>query len=1080
MRATWRRRLVTSLAAVGMVGGVVAASPAGPVHAAPAVTITLLNVNDFHGRIDPVGDLTTKWATTIEQQRALDPGGTLLLGAGDLIGASLFNSAVQSDQPTIDVMNELCMNASSVGNHEFDKGYADLTGRVIGGAPGATPDACPSFGSGTTPGGTNARWAYLGANVYQKGTQTPALPEYTIFTVKGVTIGVIGAVTSETPALVSPGGITQIDIGDPVAAVNRVAAQLSDGNPANGEAQVLVAEYHEGAASGSQTLAENLALPAPNAFAEIVNQTSAQVDVIFTGHTHQAYVYDAPVSGGSRPTRPVLQTGSYADHVGKVTLTVDGGDVTDAAAVNLNPAGSADLGLTRVAKVKAIVDAAKTFADAIGLQPIGSQSADITTAYSGGGYTGPGGTYVGPGPTPTSGRDDRSRESTLGDLVADALRDTLAPADLGGAQIGVANPGGLRAELLYAQSGVEGDGVITYAEANNVLPFVNNLWTTTLTGAQFKMLLEEQWQRDLACAVPTRPYLQLGLSDNVTYTYDDSRPEGSRITSITVDGAPIDLAAPYRIGTFSFLATGGDNFRAFRLGANTRDSGLVDRDGWIDYLASPVNQPTMPDFARQAVKITDAPTSVAPSTHVTFGLAGLDLTSLGSPANTSVDVSLGGVSLGTVAVTNGAATVDLSVPSGVPTGTQALTAVATPSGTTVSLPVVVGSSAVSPAPTGTPPCGLQIVRPALRLLDTRESPNQRAEFAPGSTLKLDVAGKYGIAANASAVVLNLTSVNVNADGWIRAYPCGTTPTGLTSNLNPGADRIVANLALVPLDSTGSVCFQTYADSDLVVDLQGWYPAGSDYRAVQPVRIADTRIGQGIPTHLAPMTPVELTVAGANGVAADASAVSLNLTAVSDKPGWVVAYPCGTTPPVASNVNVWPGHAIANAALTAVGAGGKICLESYTDTDLVIDLAGWYPAGASYHAFTPVRALDTREAPPAIAPGTIRTVPITGLYGVPAGANDGQPQRHRGERHRPGVGEGVPVRAAGAGGVEQQHLAGSDRRHPGARADRHRRGGVHRRELDDRHRRRRAGLAVAGPAPAGRTSVPTAVVAGTDA
>jgi 5'-nucleotidase len=145
--------LAIGLAAAGTIGGLVLATPAAPVQAANQ-TITLLNINDFHGRIDPTNDLTTKWATTIEQQRAIDPDGTLLLGAGDLIGASLFNSAVQNDQPTIDVLNELCLNASSVGNHEFDKGFTDLTTRVVNGSPGIAPDACPPMGSGSTPGGT--------------------------------------------------------------------------------------------------------------------------------------------------------------------------------------------------------------------------------------------------------------------------------------------------------------------------------------------------------------------------------------------------------------------------------------------------------------------------------------------------------------------------------------------------------------------------------------------------------------------------------------------------------------------------------------------------------------------------------------------------------------------------------------------------------------------------------------------------------------------------------------------------------------------------------------------------------------
>src|SRR4051794_29558974 len=305
MRSKFRPRIAVTIAALAAVGSVGVAAPSGVVHAAP-VSLTLLNINDFHGRIDPVGDLTTRWATTIEQERTIDPN-LLLLGAGDLIGASLFNSAVQKDQPTIDVMNEMCLNASSVGNHEFDQGYTDLTARVIGGPAGQATDPCPVV-PGTQSPGSNARWSYLGANVYQKGTQTAALPEYATFVVNGVRVGVVGAVTSETPALVSPGGITQIDIGDPVAAVNRVADQLTDGNPANGEADVLVAEFHEGAPSGAAALDANVA--ASPAFASIVNASSPKFSVLFTGHTHQAYVYQLPANGTTGGFRPILQTGN--------------------------------------------------------------------------------------------------------------------------------------------------------------------------------------------------------------------------------------------------------------------------------------------------------------------------------------------------------------------------------------------------------------------------------------------------------------------------------------------------------------------------------------------------------------------------------------------------------------------------------------------------------------------------------------------------------------------------------------------------------------------------------------------------
>jgi 5'-nucleotidase len=308
--------------------------------------------------------------------------------------------------------------------------------------------------------------------------------------VNGVRVAVIGAVTVETPTLVTPAGIASVTFGDPVAAVNRVAAEITSGDLAD----VIVAEYHEGAGAGTPdgaTLAQELAKD--SAFTRIVTTTTADVDAIFTGHTHKQYAWDAPVPGVAGKTRPVLQTGSYGEFIGQITLSVDeaSGDVVSYSAKNVARLTTADAALTtaypRVATVKTIVDSALARAAIIGNRPIGSITTDITTAYVG------------------TARDDRASESTLGNLVADSLVASLGDPALGGAEIGVVNPGGLRADLTYAGSSVgEGDGVVTYAEANAVLPFVNNLGTTTLTGAQFKTVLEQQWQTDAAGKVPTR------------------------------------------------------------------------------------------------------------------------------------------------------------------------------------------------------------------------------------------------------------------------------------------------------------------------------------------------------------------------------------------------------------------------------------------------------------------------------------------------------------------------------------------------------------------------------------------------
>jgi len=633
------------------------------------VDLTFLNINDFHGRIDAN---TVKLAGTVEQQRAAADGPVAFLSAGDNIGASLFASAVQDDQPTIDVLNALGLAASAVGNHEFDTGYDDLVDRVIA-------------------DGQNAAFPYLGANVYLDGTTTPALDEYALLEMGGVTVGVIGAVTQETPTLVRPDGIAALDFGDPVEAVNRVAAQLTDGDEANGEADVIVAEYHDGAGAGTPdgaTLEEELA--AGGAFADIVTGTSAAVDVVFTGHTHKQYAWYGPVGDGGA-TRPVVQTGSYGEFLGKVVLTYDPAtdEVTAAVAENVARTTTPDAELVaaypRVAAVAAIVADALAFANEVGSQPVGSVTADVTTAFSGGSYVD--GVYVGSAPGTTTGRDDRSRESTLGSLVADALLESLSAPERGGAQIGVVNPGGMRAELLHAP-----DGTITYAEANAVLPFVNNLWTTTLTGAQVVTMLEQQWQTDEDGQVPSRPYLQLGLSDNVAYTYDATRELGDRITSVTVDGEPIDLDAPYRIGTFSFLAQGGDNFRVFTQGTQTADSGLVDRDAWIAYLQA--NPGIAPDFAERAVAVPALADAVAAGGQLTFTVGGINLTSLGAPQNTSVEVRLGDDVLGTFPLVQGdgpdaAAEVTVTVPAGLAPGAHALTVVAVPSGTTATVPFTV-------------------------------------------------------------------------------------------------------------------------------------------------------------------------------------------------------------------------------------------------------------------------------------------------------------------------------------------------------------------------------------------------------
>lgn len=633
-----------------------------------SVELNFLGINDFHGRID---SNTVFFAGTIEKLRAAAaPGATAFLSAGDNIGASLFASAIAKDQPTIDVLNALELRTSAVGNHEFDGGYADLRDRVIA-------------------GGSNAKFPYLGANVYKKGTTEPVLPEYTVLDMNGVKVAVIGTVTQETPSLVTPAGIADLEFGDAVDAINRVAAKIK----AEKLADVIIVENHDGAGSGApegSTLAQEVAAGGP--FAKMVTEVTPDVAAIFNGHTHKQYSWDAPVPGVEGKTRPIVQTGNYGEFIGQIQLTIDTKtmSVTGYKAGNVKrttstdqPAADLVAKYPRVAAVKTIVDKALADAAVVGNQPVGKVTADITTAFTPATAT-----------TPAS-RDDRSSESTLGNLVADSLVDSLKAPELGGAEIGVVNPGGLRNELYYAP-----DGTITYAEANAVLPFVNNLWTTSLTGEQFKTLLEQQWQTNPDGTVPSRAYQQLGLSKNVNYTYDAARAAGDRITSIRVNGALIDPAKSYRIGTFSFLATGGDNFRIFKSGTDTKDSGLVDRDAWIKYLQA--HNPVSPDFARRSVAVVNTTAAeVKGGDAISLAVSKLDLTSLGSPVNTSLraeftDAKGTVTALGTVPVSAGAATVDVTVPAGAAAGTGTLVLTAVESGTVVKASVLVAASTPVP------------------------------------------------------------------------------------------------------------------------------------------------------------------------------------------------------------------------------------------------------------------------------------------------------------------------------------------------------------------------------------------------
>lgn len=613
--------LVQGAAALMGAALVLSTVPAPQAHAVtvdPATTakINILYFNDFHGRID---GSASKMATTIEQSRAAEgAANTLLLSGGDNVGASLYVSSAQQDNPTLDALNALGVQAAAVGNHEFDRGVDDLQSRIR----------------------TRAQFPYLAANVTLNGA--PVDKGYTIVTIDGMKVGIIGAVTQETPSLTSPAGMQGVVFTDPVAAVNKIAAQLSDGDAANDEADILLAEYHEGYGVSGDTLTE--AVIASKTFAHIVNDTAPQVDAIFNAHTHAQYEYLAGIKG-SRQLRPVIQAGSYAQKVGQAVLTVDRATKTVKVADTnlLAPASAADTSNATVAAVAKIESDAKAKAATIGGVVVGAITADVTRAWS------------------ATTKDDRAKPSTLGAMVATMYRDATKPATTGGAEIGVTNPGGLRTDLLMTPTGAEAAGEVTLGELAAVQPFANNLWTGDVTGAVFTEILEQQWQTNADGTVPSRPYLALSLTDNVRYTYDTTRPQGQRITGLWFDGKPWAATATHRVAAPIFLLSGGDNFRAFTKATNVKDSGLVDIDayqGWMKQVS-----PYRPDYRKAQYEVQGLPTTaIQRGTTVTLKVNDIALKSAGVPQDSTLEVWYGTSTRATAPVTDGSATVSFPIP----------------------------------------------------------------------------------------------------------------------------------------------------------------------------------------------------------------------------------------------------------------------------------------------------------------------------------------------------------------------------------------------------------------------------------
>lgn len=628
---TMTKRWASGLAVSALVasGFTLSGAPAGAAEPAATCTVSstahIFSFNDFHGRILEAD----QFFTTVTDARAeLGAENVGLVSVGDNIGGSIFESFINDDAPVLDIMNTVGVDAAAVGNHEFDKGWDDLSGRVV-------PE-------------TDFPW--LGANVYAKGTERVAGPlrGSTIINIAGHRIGVIGAVTDTTRGLVSPDGVENLDFGNVIEAVNREADYLS-----NQQVDSIVAAIHDGSPTPDlETGRKNAA-----DFEAMMTGLSDDIDVVLNGHTHQGY------NGKTDKGQLIVQARSYAELMNDTSIGFsDSGEVCSLSNEQVTQPDQADLSNPAISEVRDIIDAAVANAEEQGEVVVGEASEAIST--------------------PDFESGVRDIENPINNMVAQMFSDVLSTEDID--VIGLQNPGGTRSSF--------DQGDITYKEAAGVLPFANTLMTAEITGAQFKTILEQQWQRDDTGEIPSRPFLRLGVSDQVRYTYDESREEGDRITGIWIDGAPIDPAATYTVGSGSFLINGGDNFREFTNATNVRDTGRIDLEAWVDWVQS-ADGALEPDYTKRGTSVTTEVTDSQLTFTLGEGLADgvssdtLDMSFVDGAANvtptvnnTSIEVYNGDTKVGEATITDGVATVSVERP--LPAGTTSLLFLAQPTGYT--------------------------------------------------------------------------------------------------------------------------------------------------------------------------------------------------------------------------------------------------------------------------------------------------------------------------------------------------------------------------------------------------------------
>ena len=540
---------------------VLALSASCHAQSAAPVELRILAINDFHGNLRPPpggiriadpDDKTKKivvpaggserMATLVRQLREGHKN-TIFVAAGDLIGASPFLSAMFHDEPTIESLSMMELALSAVGNHEFDEGKDELLRMQNGGCHPV--DKCQ--GPHPFPG---AKFHYLAASTIEKSTGKTVFPPYEIRQFEGIPVAFIGLTLKGTPNIISPVSAVGLEFRDEAETVNALVPELK----ARGVEAIVVLIHEGGTPTGGYNECPGISGP----IVDIVKKFDRAVDVVVSGHTHQAYVCE--IDG-----RLVTSGDKYGTLVTAIDLKLDPvtRDVISAKADNTIVRTAT---LAKNAEQTALIEAYDRLAAPIANRPAGSVTETLSRV------------------------PNNAGESPLGDIIADAQLAATSASSNGGAVIAFTNPGGVRTDIARKE-----DGAVTYADLFASQPFRNQLVTITLTGKQIKDMLEQQW-RD-----PKRPRI-LQVSKGFSYAWDSTMPDGERVIAerMMLNGQTIDPAASYRVIVNNFPSVGGDGFTVLTLGTAPQ-TGIYDIDALNAYFGA--NSPVGPTAVDRIIRI---------------------------------------------------------------------------------------------------------------------------------------------------------------------------------------------------------------------------------------------------------------------------------------------------------------------------------------------------------------------------------------------------------------------------------------------------------------------------------------------